>query len=185
MARLNELDEQMARPLRPNLARPQQRSFPHINGLYLLLRATQIGIPEGQGRHSGQLTVDPFMCQQWLQLNPTEQYFNLLEAWLRKSSWEAIGLHSSSQFGSLAMEVRRLWESIPPEGRRFSKKEQARGGFLHSVQQSTTLALFELFGLMTVDRDEPAKGQNWCVTHICHTPFGDELLRIVFNEIQR
>ena len=41
MARLNELDELMSTPLRPKLQRPQQRSFPHLNGLYLLLRATQ------------------------------------------------------------------------------------------------------------------------------------------------
>ena len=83
MDRLRELDERMTIPLRPNLQRPQQRSFPHINGLYLLLRATQIGIPEGQGKTSGRLKLDPIMCQQWLQLNPTERYFNLLEAWLR------------------------------------------------------------------------------------------------------
>lgn len=185
MDRLRELDEKMTIPLRPNLARPQQRSFPHINGLYLLLRTSQIGIPEGQGKTKGRLTLDPFMCQQWLQLNPTERYFNLLEAWLRKSSWEAIGLHSSSRFGDLAREVRYLWESIPPEGRSFSKKDQDRGEFLHSLQQSTTLALLELFGLMTVERDPPAKGQNWCVTKICHTSFGGELLGVVYSEIQR
>ena len=61
MDRLRELDEKMTMPLRPNLARPQQRSFPHINGLYLLLRATQIGIPEGQGKTSGRLTLDHLM----------------------------------------------------------------------------------------------------------------------------
>ena len=78
-----------------------------------------------------------------------------------------------------------LWESIRPEGRSFSEREQARGGIVDSVQQSTTLALLELFGLMTVERAQPAKGQNWCVTKICHTPFGDELLRVVVSEIQR
>ena len=185
MDQLRELDARMTMSLRPRLAQPQQRSFPHINGLYLLLRATQIGIPEGQGKSNGRLTLDPIMCQQWRQLNPTEQYFNLLEAWLRKSSWEAIGLHSSGRFDYLAMEVRMLWESIPQAGRSFSKNEQVRGEFLHSVQQSTTLALLELFGLMSVERERPAKGQNWCVTNICHTPFGDELLSTVFHEIQR
>ena len=185
MDRLCELDERMTRPLRPNLARPQQRSFPHINGLYLLSRAIQIAIPRGHGKSSGQLTLDPNMWHQWSQLNPTERYFNLLEAWLRHSSWEAIGLHGSAQFGSLAMEVRMLCQRIPPEGRRFSKKEQTQGGIVGSVQQSTTLALLELFGLMTVERDQPEKGQNWCITRICHTPFGNELLRDVFGEIQR
>ncbi len=80
MARLFELDELMTKPLRPRLKRPQQKSFPHLNGLYLLLRATQLGVPEGHGKASGQLTLDSAMHEQWLQLNATERYFNPLEA---------------------------------------------------------------------------------------------------------
>jgi hypothetical protein len=37
---LAELNAQLSKPLRSSLKRPQQKSYPHINGLYLLLRAS-------------------------------------------------------------------------------------------------------------------------------------------------
>ena len=185
MARLFELDQLMTKPLRPRLKRPQQKSFPHLNGLYLLLRAAQLGVPEGHGKASGTLTLDSAMHKRWLQLNATERYFNLLEAWLRWGSWEAVGLRGGGWMSHVAMNARDLWTSIPAAGRRFSEKERGRGEFLYSTERSCTLALLELFGLMTVERDEPDEGQSWRVTEVRHTPFGDELLRIVFDEIER
>lgn len=185
MARLFELDRLMTKPLRPRLKRPQQRSFPHLNGLYLLLRATQLGVAQGHGKAGGRLTLDSAMHQQWLQLNATERYFNLLEAWLRLGSWEAVGLHDGGWMNRVAANARDLWTSIPAAGRSFSEKERGRRDFLYSTERSCTLALLELFGLMTVGREEPAEGQSWCVTEVRHTPFGDELLRLVFDEMDR
>src|SRR5437899_11896093 len=40
LATLGELDERMSHPLRPRKSRPQQLSYPHLNGLYLLLRTS-------------------------------------------------------------------------------------------------------------------------------------------------
>jgi hypothetical protein len=185
MARLFELDQLMTKPLRPRLKRPQQRSFPHLNGLYLLLRATQLGVPEGHGKTSGQLTLDADLHKQWLQLNATERYFNLLEAWLRHSCWEAVGLNGGGWMSRVALNARELWTSIPADGRRFADKKQTSRDFLYNVERSCTLALLELFGLMTVEREEPEEGQSWRVTEVRHTPFGDELLAIVFNEMDR
>jgi hypothetical protein len=184
MARLFELDERMTRPLRPRLKRPQQKSFPHLNGLYLLLRATGLGVPQGQGKASGQLTLDAAMHAQWLQLNATERYFNLLEAWLYRGDWETLGLRGG-WMRHLAMDAREVWSSIPPAGRSFSPGPSQRGNFLYSVERSCTLALLELFGLMTVERAVPEEGESWRVTEVRHTPFGDALLGIVFDEIQR
>ena len=185
MARLFELDQLMTKPLRPRKKRPQQKSFPHLNGLYLLLRATQLGVPEGHGKASGTLTLDAAMHEQWLQLNATERYFNLLEAWLRWGSWEAVGLRGGGWLSNVAMNARDLRASIPAAGRRLSENERRRGKFLYSTERSCTLALLELFGLMTVERDEPHEGQSWRVAEVRHTPFGDELLQIVFDEIER
>ena len=74
--RLGELDAKMTNPLRPRLKRPQQRSFPHIDGLYLLLRATRLGVPKGMGKKTGMLVLDPAMLDQWRTMNATEHYFN-------------------------------------------------------------------------------------------------------------
>ena len=64
MARLFELDGRMTKPLRPRLKRPQQRPFPHLNGLYMLLRASQLGVPKGQGKRDGRLALDSGMHSQ-------------------------------------------------------------------------------------------------------------------------
>ncbi len=149
MDRLRELDERMARPLRPNLERPQQKSFPHINGLYLLLRATRMGVSAGQGKTSGRLLIDPLMLEQWRGLNPTEQYFNLLEAWMRHATWSMVGLRSSGWGSQVAMNARDLFAAIPQEGRKLQELKERRGGFLYSMERACSLALFELFGLMT------------------------------------
>jgi hypothetical protein len=183
MARLAELDQQMTRPLRPRLKRPQQRSFPHLNGLYLLLRATQLGVPVGHGKSSGQLTLDPALHQQWLKLNTTERYFNLLEAWLRRGSWEALGWRGGG-WSHVPLAARDLWTSIPRGGRTFSTKESRQGAFLYSAERACTLALLELFGLMTVERGEPEEGQSWRVTEVRHTSFGDALLGIAMEQLQ-
>jgi len=185
MGSLAELDALMTRPLRPKLERPQQRSFPHLNGLYLLLRATQLGVSEGHGTAAGRLALDPGMHQQWLQLNETERYFNLLEAWLRRASWEAVGLRGGGWMNHVAMNLHDLWMSIPPAGHRFSEKQRRGRDPLYSTERSTTLALAELFGLMIVERAEPEEGQSWCVTKVGHTPYGDELLGVVFEEMER
>jgi hypothetical protein len=179
MARLNELDELMTTPLRPQLQRPQQRSFPHLHGLYMLLRATRIGMAVGHGKATGKLVLDPFMCEQWAQLNSTEKYCNLLEAWLRVSSWQSIGGAGSSIFSGPAVRARDVWQSVPQEGRRFSKKEQAGKGFFYCEEQMTSLALLELFGFMTVVRGKPIEGISWAVEEIGHTPFGDQMLTLI------
>src|SRR6516162_3254449 len=55
---LGALDERMSHPLHPRLARPQQLSFPHLNGLYLLLRCSGLGVSSGEG-DTGLLAVSP------------------------------------------------------------------------------------------------------------------------------
>ena len=76
------------------MKRPQIRSHPYIQGLNLLLRASGLSRLEGTG-YKARLVLDPEMLVQWDQLNPTERYFNLLEAWLRFGHPEMVGERSS------------------------------------------------------------------------------------------
>ena len=87
---INELDSRLSRPLKLALARPQLRSHPYLQGLQLLLRASGLTAVEGKGPKA-RLVVAPEMLLQWKSLNPTEQYFTLLEAWLRFGRDEMIG----------------------------------------------------------------------------------------------
>lgn len=183
MARLNELDERMTQPLRPKLQRPQQRSFPHLHGLYLLLRTTLIGIPSGNGKTLGSLGLNPFMCDQWKRLNPIERYCNLLEAWFRISSFESLGGRRRSTFHSPGLEALGILRNIPMEGRRFSRKEQSERRFMHSEEQATVLALLELFGLVSVERGEPAEGKGWTIASVSRRPLGEQILPFLFDEL--
>jgi len=77
---LPQLNLLMSHPLDVKLKRPQQKSFPHINGLYLLLRAsglTQIV----QEKKEAKLMLDNKVLADWKSLNPTERYFALFDAW--------------------------------------------------------------------------------------------------------
>jgi hypothetical protein len=84
------LDERLAHPLRLDLLRPQLRSHPYLQGLHLLFRASRLGRVEGKGGKA-RLVVDPAVLASWNQLNPTEKYFALLEAWLFVSRPEMVG----------------------------------------------------------------------------------------------
>jgi hypothetical protein len=51
------LDAQLARPLRLSQKRPQLRSHPYLQGLHLLLRASELGRVEGKG-DKARLVID-------------------------------------------------------------------------------------------------------------------------------
>src|SRR5215212_6032175 len=89
---LAELNAQLSKPLRIGLKRPQQKSYPHINGLYLLLRASGLSLIRGDGKQLV-LSLDRGALSSWHGLNATERYFTLLEAWLVRGSGEIIGEH--------------------------------------------------------------------------------------------
>jgi hypothetical protein len=182
--RLFELDERLTHPLRPRLQRPKQQSFPHINGLYLMLRATQLGVAQGGGKKTGKLLLEPAVLKCWRSLNATERYFTLLEAWLRHASWEMVGGRDRGWMRGLSLQARELWQGVPAKGL-WVKGDGPTSYLLSSVESFCTLALLELFGLFAVQREEPTSGESWRVTAIEHTAFGDELLTLAFEEIQR
>ncbi|MFN0055006.1 MAG: hypothetical protein ACKV0T_22775, partial [Planctomycetales bacterium] len=98
LSALSAIDERMRHPLRPNLERPQQLSFPHLNGLYMLLRCTALGITKGAGSRA-RICIDPALWEEWRSLQPVEQYVALLKFVMypdwsvvdgsRGSSWES------------------------------------------------------------------------------------------------
>jgi len=78
MKLLPQPNEQLTCPIEIWLTRPGQKSYPHINGLYLLLRATGITCIKGAGTKQ-LLVLDNAILQSWRGLNPTERYFTLLK----------------------------------------------------------------------------------------------------------
>jgi len=181
---LDALDQRLSRPLRLGLKRPQLRSHPYLQGLHLLLRASGLTRVEGTGEKA-RLVVDPAARAAWDRLNPTEQYFTLLEAWLRVGRPEMVGERGGG-FGRMPgmfAECLMAWRSIPHEGLQFDLRRPL------DVYLPTRLgrdfyqvALMDLFGLVEVDHPN-SPVQPWCPASLRHTPFGDAVFTLLSVQV--
>jgi hypothetical protein len=176
MKLIDELDCRLSRPLHLNLERPQIRSHPYLQGLNLLLRASGLTRVEEAGAKS-RLVVDPEMMVQWEQLNPTEQYFNLLEAWLRFGCSEMAG-ERSGPLDTFRSKTLQAWHLLPKEGRRFDVKKPQHVYVSGVGREFYLLALMDLFGLVEVERP-PVPIAPWVPAAVRHVPFGDAIFTLL------
>jgi hypothetical protein len=173
---IGELDERLSRPLRLSLKRPQLRSHPYLQGLHLLLRASGLGLVEGSG-DKGRLAVDPALLARWQGLNATEQYFNLLEAWLRLGRPEMVG-EQAKPWGGLLADCLTLWHGLARGGRRFDP-DRPREVYLFGIGRDRyQLALMDLFGLVYVEQP-PQPVQPWSPPAVARVPFGDAVFTLL------
>ena len=159
------------------MKRPQLRSHPYLQGLHLLFRASGLGRVEGAGGKA-RLVLDPAMMAQWDRLNPTEQYFQLMEAWMRFGRAEMVG-ERGSPCGDLRLPCLQAWELLPEKGLRFGAETTQVVYFPGVGRDLYLLALMDLFGLMKV---EPPRRPvtPWSPAALEHDPFGDAALRLIF-----
>lgn len=173
---IKELDELLTRPLRLKLKRPLMKSHPYLLGLNLVLRASGLTSVEGVGSKA-KLVVNPEVLGRWQQLNPTEQYFNLLGTWLLESKGEMVG--EGRGFGSALCDCAMVWKWLPEDGMTYDQNRPQDailpGGVYRQFHQ---VALMDLFGLMRVDHF-PEPVQPWCPAAIHHHPFGDALFAVL------
>jgi hypothetical protein len=180
---LREMNALLAHPVQLGLKRPQLKSYPHLQGLYLLLRASGLATIGGTGSKPT-LVVDDAVYQAWSDLNLTERYFALLEIWLLRGRPEIVGERGRGY--SLADETyRRLVEfvaRIPEEGVSVADGTYDRWS-LSYTPGLYNLALCELFGLITVQHAEPIEGEGWQIGQVRREPFGDALLALLAVEL--
>jgi hypothetical protein len=178
---IEDLDRCLSRPLELRMQRPQLRSHPYLQGLHLLLRASGLVRVEGTGARS-RLAVDPAMQGQWNQLNPTEQYFNLLEAWLRFGRAEMVG-EDDRMGGLLLTPCMQTCQYLPEDGQRFDVTRPHEMYVLMLDRRFYLLALMDLFGLLLVDLAEESP-KPWCPAAVHHVPFGDALFAQLNSTIE-
>jgi len=179
---LPEINARLARPVELGLKRPQQKSYPHIHGLYLLLRASGLTRIEGTAKKP-LLVVDDAVYRVWESLNPTERYCTLLETWLLRGLPEIIGERGFS--GICVPETFRRWQwfflRIPDEGLPISGDKEAENSLRYTPGWHN-LGLLDLFGLVSVRRGPPEPGKGWRIERIDRTPLGDALLALLLAE---
>ena len=174
------LDGLMTQPLRPKLMRPQQLSFPHLNGLCLLLRTTGLGRIEGKGERA-RLAIDPVRLEKWQKLNAVERWFTLLQA-AYEGVWQTVRSGESEVRGP-AQEF-NWFQSMGRLNDRGKTKPVfgSAADVIGSWHYQTTAALMELFGFLDIPRMEPKDGENWRVCTPCLNAFGNLIIEIALHE---
>jgi hypothetical protein len=173
---LPQLNTLLAHPIAIDLQRPLQKSYPYINGLYLLLRSS--GFVKIAGLGSSQtMVIDNTVMNSWQSLNPVERYFSLFEIWMIKGNPEIIGEmggFSDTPFTKWAQFIR--W--MPKNGLKIAGNKN-RETYINYTPGLYTLALMDLFGLVTLQHAKPEKGKGWRIARVNRTPFGDALLELM------
>ncbi len=190
MKSLSILNESLALPLKSDLKRPTQKSFPHIDGLYLLARATGMVyiflVPKPRlGNEKKIMVLNESVRKSWQELNPAEQYFTLLETLLLKADPEIIGEHARL-LDSPIRNWARFFHEIPDRGFRIGFKiGQRQKDHIAYGPGFYFIALLELFGFIAVTHGIPKKGKGWCVNCVNRTRFGDAMLELLSDFLIR
>jgi hypothetical protein len=174
MKSLAELNQQLSKPIQTNLKRPQQKSYPPINGLYLLLRASGLGQIIHKGKKSFLILNDELLSA-WSKLNPTERYFTLLEAWLIRAHEEMLGERRSHL--NEGTKCIQYWARIPEKGEKISSYSEQQS--LSYYPELHNLALMELFGLLQLESGKLETGKGWRVKRVKKLPFGEALMQVI------
>ena len=178
---LADLNSRLSSPLEVLLKRPMQKSFPHINGLYLLLRASGLAYISNTGKKA-QLILDEDALNFWNTLNPTERYFSLFQSWYYYGSPEIIGERPGWDldyfFESQQFFIQLLGKGLNIETNNYDKiMFRYRPGLYN-------LALLELFGLIDVKRGKPVEGDTWPIVSIKPTSWGDALISFFSEKVE-
>lgn len=179
---LPDLNANLTHPLHINLQRPQQKSYPQINGLYLLLRATGLTRLETGGSKL-RLILDKVVLSSWAGLTPTEQYFTLLESWMLRADPGVIG----EQAGLFQFDhPLNLWshfsKKVPDQGLAIAGNKAAEDD-LRYFPKLHNLALLELFGFVTVQHNPPQPQAGWQIGRVWRTPLGEAMLQLLHDTI--
>ena len=176
---LPEINARLAHPVQLGLKRPRLKSYPHLQGLYLLLRASGLATIGGASSKPTLVLNDP-VNEAWSALNLTERYFTLLETWLLRGRPEIVG-EQGRGFGFASDTHRSLAEffaSVPEEGVSVADGTYDRWR-LSYTPGLYNLSLCELFGLITVQHAAPIEGEGWQIGRLRREPFGDALLSLL------
>ncbi len=171
---MTQLNEQLAHPIEVAFKRPMPRSYPNVSGLYLLLRVAGMG----QIQQNKRMRLDPVALENWYELNPTEQYFTLLESWLQRGDLEILGDISSSFYEPIKQWL-EFYPSIPTEGLQIAGDRRAEE-YINYVPGPINLALMGMFGFVSIEQGSPSPNKGWCIKKVERTPFGDALLARLF-----
>jgi hypothetical protein len=180
---LPEINARLAQPIELSLQRPQLKSYPHIQGLYLLLRASGLGRIDGRPSRPV-LVINQRVHDSWAGLNPAERYFALLEAWLLRGDPGIVGERAGGLhfIGDYFSNCASLLQIADGEGLAVGDDDRA-GWYLRYRPGLHGVALLELFGFLSIVHGAPQQGAGWQIEHVTSTPLGTALFALLGKEL--
>ncbi|MFP4323824.1 MAG: IS1096 element passenger TnpR family protein [Anaerolineales bacterium] len=180
---VEQINARLTVPHQHGLKRAQMKSFPHIQGLYLLARASGLTSVDESGSKP-KLLLDETFYGQWTGLNPTEQYGHLLESWFIRGWPEIVG---DDRYGFWRIprhleEVIRFVNKVPEDGLQVQGDKYLEE-HLRYIPGPYNLALVDLFGLADVQFITPPEGKPWMIERVQRTPLGDALVGMLSTSI--
>ncbi len=167
---LPELNAQLSAPLELALIRPLLRDYPNLAGLFILLRVMDLVQPQ-----KGRLRPNERAVERWAALNPTEQYFALLEAWLFLAEHSVLGRSEHRLQSQFVGNLRFLSQCLSPRWRTFPD-------FCHKSEFTGAVSAWNTqlqmrFGLIEVKAREAAHRasatrRGWLMEKARRTPWG-------------
>ncbi len=173
---LPDLNQRLSQPLTLAMQQPQQKSYPNLHGLYLLLRATGLTTVATQGKQM-LLVANPDIYASWQALNPTEQYLSLLEVWFLRSHPEMLGEERSGPL-LVGDQCIQGWQRIAAKAKLSVPDYSTQQNFSY-YPGLYNLALMEMFGLITITHGKPDAGKGWRFKIIQSQPFGKALMTLL------
>lgn len=175
---LPEINSILTKPIQLDLKRPQQKSYPHINSLWLLLRTTGMGyVVENQ--EYPLFVIDEKANYLWENMNKTERYFSLLEAWLCRGNEKILGDHNGIKNYSI-MKCIDFYKKFS-EKELYSAKDSENKKYKMRNQDLLHIAMMELFGIIHVEHGLPLTGKGWHIEKISVTKFGYAVIDTFLN----
>ncbi|NEQ97569.1 MAG: hypothetical protein F6K30_12740, partial [Cyanothece sp. SIO2G6] len=175
---LADLNAKMGYSVQLDLKRPLQKNYPNIHGLCLLLKASGLGIVVSKGKKDW-LQLQPELVAQWHQLNPTEQYFTLLNAWMIQATPAMIGDQNNPRpVGEQCIQAWCLRLINMGHGKVAGEGAVDQLGRMAGWY---SLALLHLFGLVNLTDAKPNAGQGWCVKAVERSPLGTAIMSAIQN----
>ena len=165
---IKELNEILVNPIEITSSRPAQKTYPNINGLYLLLRTMGI-LRFKVSKKEIVMEINEELLKSWQSLNATEQYFMLLEFWL---------IHTTPRETIDAFNDRVVIELINFFTiERFALDETISE--LSYAPEYHNLALCEMFGFVDIFAMKPKEKNRWNIVDIKVKPLVKKILPLV------
>lgn len=169
------LNSLMSKPLSLNLKREQQLSYPHINGLYLLARASGL-LHIKADKSKRYLAINETVRNAWNKLNDTERYFNLMQTWFFRSDDQLITRDRYSRddvlqdvFTFLTNRLKNPLLFTRPDDQKYEIYPTK----LHDI------ALLEMFDLIDVIENTNSEVSGWSISKIVITRAGKQFISLL------